>query len=111
MLCATCHNSIPDNLVACPACAIRRNDAAVLAAQGEYLARVRQGHCELVTYLDANGKRHLLMFNTDKGFCGTPLTLSRQRRGTVQLDDDDTMNRICSGCRIEMKRLMEGVPA
>lgn len=110
MNCPACKAYVPDNLLSCPNCAIAKSDAATIAAQAEYLQRVRSGQWDLRTCRAADGTNHIQMFGTDKAFCGYVLTLEKRRRDWLKWGDEK-INMMCTRCRIEVKRAMEDLPS
>src|SRR5262245_14696236 len=111
MICAVCRNPIPDNLMICPLCTLAKDDAATLDAQSEYFIRVLRGEWEFVTVKDTDLVRHVRMFGmgVDKAFCKKSLIIDRRRMGRVSWHNTDEIEKLCTGCRIEIKRIMRGV--
>lgn len=108
MFCNRCRNPIPDNLLACPVCTDRDGDQTLMKHQLAFLERVAHGDWRLVTYRNPDGKQHIRLFGSDRGYCGEPLTMQRKLRKEIQYTPDDLAN-VCAACRISVRKLMEEV--
>ncbi len=105
MICRSCNNPIPNEMIACPRCTEENSRKAVREYQLWPLRKVYTGEGELTTRAVA-GKRHVQMFgDMSRAFCGTPVSV-RDKKGRIAWTEDD-LNLICTGCRLELIRLME----
>ena len=113
MICNTCRQTIPDNLLGpeCPGCVIKRNDRALREYQYTPLLKVADGRAELTIHRTKDGIAHAQMFGSEShgeggchwvAFCGEPVSTPRNKRKYIGWDADE-FNRLCAKCRIELK--------
>jgi|SRR5882672_5381831 len=91
-------------MMVCPLCAQERGAVALRAYQLDPLRKVAAGQAEL-TVRPVDGKRHVQMFGAERVFCGLPVS-PQHRRSRIAWTEDE-LNKICAGCRIELRRAME----
>jgi len=104
MNCEHCHRAIPDNLLDCPACTIRKNDKAINEYQLPHLRMVMTGD-KLITRKQMGHEIHVQLFGVaDKAFCGATLA-SKHKRDRMRWDPEQ-LQRLCPSCRIEVERAM-----
>ena len=102
VICKTCGLAIPDNLVSCPKCVIKANDAALRQFQFDPLLKIakRQGH--LICHPSKSGN-HVQMFGADVAFCGEPVSAPKHKRRYIELDD---LKNVCTKCRVELSAIL-----
>jgi hypothetical protein len=111
MNCTKCGRIVDNNLVACPYCAVQKNDVAIRRYQYDPLLKIAAGHGMLTIHPTPTG-RHAQMYGTDQckggptAFCGEPASAARHKRTHIPWGGEE-MNRICTKCRIEMQAILE----
>ena len=98
-----------DTFLHCPTCTEERGDEELCRIQVEFLRRVANAEfsyglrvCKSVK----GGQRHVMMFSSwVRTFCMR--TLPEKPSITYEPYCDETLARVCTGCRIEIRRLMK----
>ena len=114
MICSKCHSLVPDNMLTCPACVNRANEALIERLQGEGLLRYARGELGLMTRVVA-GVRHIKLYGLDKlyglelAFCRVDLSRARHSGKPLDHGDADTLNRCCHACRDELNKFLQSI--
>ena len=99
---------IPNNVLTCPTCTTEASDEALRGMQVEFLRKAKGGDVNYTLRVARGGDRHVLMYSSfTRTFCGKELK-SKPRIG-YELFTSEALSNICSGCRVEIKRALEGV--
>ena len=106
MICNRCNQPVPDNLVSCPACAVKGSDLGVRQYQYGPLLKIAAGRAELIIHRSKDGQAHAQMFGADVAFCGAPVATPRHKRKYIGWDEEE-LNKLCTKCRIELKAVLE----
>ncbi len=105
MICAACNRLVPDNLIDCPVCAMRRSDVHVRTRQYEALLMVEAGRGELIGHRLTDGNTHIKMFGSDLCFCGQPATAIPRRRRPMEWGANVFVG-VCSKCREAIEAIL-----
>ena len=97
---------IPNANLTCPECAAARSERALREMQVEFLRKAVSGSIGYTLRVARGGDRHVLMYSSyTKTFCGHELKSKPQI--TYEPYSIDALSRVCSGCRVEIKRALE----
>lgn len=103
-LCPSCHNIIPEPLLACLACVMRKSTDEVARLQVGALRKVLEEGGELITVAQ-NGVRHVKACGIEQTFCGRDVA-AHDRRGRLN-PTLVTFAGICPHCRTRIEDLIE----
>jgi hypothetical protein len=109
MLCSKGH-WMDDNMMICSQCAAIRGESAFRDLQIEFLRKVISGKSAYSLRLAKGTQKHLLMYTScTRTFCGKELQVAPQIK--YESYGEETLTKVCAGCRSELKRLVEEIQA
>jgi hypothetical protein len=108
MICVKGH-TVPDSHMVCPACTAQAGAEGFRSLQAEFLRKAAKGEWPYslrVAYRVAkNDVRHVLMYSSvTRTFCGKEL----EQRPHIKYERycDETLAKVCAGCRMEIASIM-----
>ena len=105
MICPNGH-IMPDSKLACPTCTAQMAEKALQTMQVEYLHKAAKGDFGYTLRIAKGSDRHVLLYATsDRTFCGQ--TLAIHPHIYYEPYSDDTLAKVCAGCRIAIKNITE----
>ena len=97
---------IPATKLTCPDCAIKRIAMGMRDLQLEFLHKAMDGGYSYPLRVAKGNERHVLMYTSFvHTFCGRELKTKPQIK--YESFSDDTLSKICAGCRVEIRRLLQ----
>lgn len=107
MICRNGH-TVPDNVLICPACLAGRSDHALRELQIEFLRKVARGEFSYALRVAKGKERHVMMYGSwTRAFCGKELQAKPPI--TYEPYTDQTLEKVCAGCRIAIASVMQEV--
>ena len=105
MICPHCHKLVPDGMLACVNCTVKRSQEALRGYQLEALRRCMGKPDAYFITRYMNGLRHVVMFGAEMTHCGLHI-LGGSRKQYLPVGDLRA-GYVCPACRDELLDLIE----
>jgi hypothetical protein len=97
---------IPDKVLVCPTCWAQQGEMAFQGLQREFLRKAARHEFGYSVRIAKGNEKHVLMYSSfTRTFCGKDLQVKPQIH--YEAYDDDTLAKVCAGCRIAIAGLMQ----
>jgi hypothetical protein len=111
MICVKGH-TVPDSHMVCPACTAQAGAEGFRGLQAEFLRKAAKGEwsysLRVAFRVAKDDPRHVLMYlSPTRTFCGREL----EQRPQIKYEhyNEETLAKVCAGCRMEIASIMREV--